>query len=545
MMSITVSAFAATPPKNAVDTPLLTPPAPKVEAKKKSIEAKRQDPEARQTAAQDKSAKKDAPQPLDAKTIDSMHIDPNLRRVLLGREADTPVEQPQNAGSQLPEGASPERFQAVTDTTIVGASQASNDASEDYEPAIIVNRFGTTDRVTTVFMKYDTGTLNPNLHFRTTTDFVNYTGGALPLPAGHSRSADPILAENYSTSGAFPKRTYCSGVSLQVNGLGQYTNGALNVWHTDNPGTTAWTLTTVDTASSPTILDKPSIWTSWHSGTLGYTYLAAIAASNTTNTIRVYRKTTTNTWTMVNNSISGASVQSPIITVDVNTGDVYLVWMNWSNNTINMARSTDMGSTFGTAVSFNAGPIVNGTGNICDSAGANCLRGTSVLMARPNSADNSIGVVYHRRDTTLSNDTDVYFNSFDYATQTWGTAVRVNDNGTRDQFNPALDPDANGNYMITWYDRRDDVNDRKYLVYGARVDASGNALEANNVIVHSNIRASDPNQFPADSGGRRYMGEYQDIWEWLGTWYAITMYAPDPSNGGSGQPDVYIVRIQP
>ena len=121
---------------------------------------------------------------------------------------------------------------------------------------------------------------------------------------------DPMLAQNYSTSGAFPKRTYLSGISFQISGS-TFTN-SLNVWHTDNPGTTPWTLTTVDTVSSPQQLDKPSIWTSWHSATLGWTYLAAMHLNSGTNTIRVYRKTTTNAWSLVSTPFSGSSaIQSP------------------------------------------------------------------------------------------------------------------------------------------------------------------------------------------------------------------------------------------
>lgn len=541
-MVVATSAFGITPPKEAAKSgaPAARPPL---------VIEELAAPELRPAPAEKKA---EAPKPLDAKTIEKMDIDPNLKRILLeaagAQKAVTP-EPPQPSdvdGAEPPTGPRVRSEPRVgVNTTIVGTGQATNDSNQDYEPAIIVNQFSGTNRATTVFMKYDTGTMNPKLHYRTTTDFVNFTGGQLPLPTNHTMAADPILAENYSTSGQFPKRTYCSGISLQVNGLGQYTNGALNVWHTDNPGTTAFSLTTVDTATSPAILDKPSIWVSWHSGTLGYTYMAAILASGGTNTIRVYRKTTTSTWSMVNNSISGAGVQSPIITVDVNNGDVYVAWINWSTSTINIARSTNQGSTFGTPVSFAAGTIVNGSGNICDSGGGNCLRGTSVIMARPNAADNSIGVVWHRRDSALSQNTDVYFNAFDISTQAWRTATLINDSSTGDQWNPALDPDSNGNYMITWYDRRLDPNDRKYITYGARVNASGAALDPSNIIVYSNIRASETNQFPADAGGRRYMGEYQDIWEWLGTWYSITMYAPDPSNGGSGQPDLFLTRIQP
>jgi hypothetical protein len=335
----------------------------------------------------------------------------------------------------------------------------------------------------------------------------------------------------------------------------------VNVWESDNTSTTGGTLNTIDTAttnvfSNQILLDKPSNWTSWHTGTLGYNYVAAVALNmnNSTNTaIRVYRKTTTlGGWTHVSSPVTGTNVQSPIITVDINTGYVYLVWINWSTSQISIAQSTDMGSAFGTPVSFSAGTNINGAiGYNCNSSGGNCIRATTVIMARPNATDNSIGVVWHRRESgSVNANTDVYFNSFSLATQTWRGEVRLNDWTTGDQWNPALDPDANGNYMTMWYDRRDDTADSKYLVYGARIDGSGNALEPGNVIVHTNIRASDSTRlngiYDGASGNTyRYIGEYQDLWEWFGTWHGVTIYAPDQSTGGNGNPDVFLPRIQP
>lgn len=490
---------------------------------------------------------KPTPRPIDRKAIEAMQLDPNVKRFLL-EQIDGPRTQtapdtqrePRTDGAVVDASRPPLR--AVADTTILTPGQATNDAPQEYEPAVIVNRFSGVDRTTSVYMKYNTGTTIPRLNFSTTTDHVNFTGGVLPVPANHTWSGDPILSENpYVSSGAFPKRTYCSGISLEING--GTVNSAVNVWHTDNPGTTAWTLTTIDTATSPEQLDKPSSWVSWHSGSLGYTYVAAVSINGGTNTLRVYRKTTTNVYTMVNNQFSGAGLQSPIITVDANTGYVYLLWINWNTNLISVAQSTNMGANFNNAVTFNAGAVNNGGGFVCDTGGANCVRGTTVIMARPNATDNSIGVVWHRREATGTN-TDVFFNSFALSTQTWRGEHRLNDWTTGDQWNPALDPDANGNYMTMWYDRRDDTNDRKYIVYGAKIDGSGNALEAGNVIIHTNIRASDALRLTVVSGNR-YIGEYQDLWEWFGTWFGATIYAPDQATGGNGQPDVYLPRIQP
>ncbi|HET8774961.1 MAG TPA: hypothetical protein VFP80_14260 [Thermoanaerobaculia bacterium] len=441
-----------------------------------------------------------------------------------------------------------------TNTSITSTGQASNDAHQELEPAVITNRYSGVDRSTYVYMRYpNPNTLIPTLWWTTTTDWSTFTTPSqLPLPMGHSRAGDPILSENpYISLGQFPKRVYCSGISYGVDGSGNYTGGSVNYWYNDNPGTNAWTLTQVDTVGSTQFLDKPSNWTSWHSGTLGYVYMAAVLVplSGGNNTLYVYRKTTTNAFTRVNTSITGASISSPIVTVDAATGDVYLLWVNWNNHTISVARSTDQASTFGTAVAFTAGPtnerLLSAGSSICDSGAGNCVRGASVIMARPNAADNSIGVVWHRRELN-GNNTDVFFNRFDLSTQTWGTAVRVNTSTAGDQFNPALDPDVNGDYMVTFYNKSDDANDRLYRTYCRKITASGGAGDASNTLVLMSARGSDPGQLTVDaSNGLRYMGEYQDIWEWLGTWYAVTLYVPDPNNGGSGQADIYAPRISP
>lgn len=84
-------------------------------------------------------------------------------------------------------------------------------------------------------------------------------------------------------------------------------------------------------------------------------------------------------------------------------------------------------------------------------------------------------------------------------------------------------------------------------VYAEKVNADGTAIDAADTAVYNtnlNGRA-DPSLLPPilDSAcheNKRYIGDYQDIWEWFGTWYGSTIYM-----AANGNQDVYITRITP
>ncbi len=142
--------------------------------------------------------------------------------------------------------------------TPVGPSAAVSDTNQDIEPSIITNRFSGVGRTTTVFTKFISGSI-PFHYWTSTTDYVNYdgwpTGYQLPLPPNTTRSSDPLLSENpYTYSGAFPLRTYCSGVAYDV-GVNGATHSALTVWYTDNPGggPSTWNTTVVEQDDNPVL----------------------------------------------------------------------------------------------------------------------------------------------------------------------------------------------------------------------------------------------------------------------------------------------------
>ena len=450
---------------------------------------------------------------------------------------------------------------AIPMATALGTSPAVSDSSQDIEPSIITNRFGGVDRTTTVFTKFVSGDI-PFHYWTSTTDYVNYAGWPsgyqLPLPPNTTRSSDPLLSENpYAYSGAFPGRTYCVGISYDVAQLPTVhpTHSALTVWYTDNPGAgqNAWNTTVVEQDDNPIFYDKPSIATSWNWNTLGYTYVATLIIHLDTgyHDIQVYRQGATTGFTLVNRQFlyMPVGVTSPILTVDSATGDVYLLWLDTTNNVIQIARSTDMGNTFGAPVTVGAESLVSANnGSICDWQHLNCVRAASVIMARTNDADHSVGVVWHLREIDGTH-TDAGFNQFRFASQSWRwwRGIQIGHPGAndqRDQWNPALDPSSDGSYMLTWYDKRDDPNNNLYRVYSTRVNADGTAIDPTDTLIYNAAAGADLSQLPQipppPQAGIRYMGEYQDIWEWYGTWYGSTTYiAPN------GNQDIYITRTAP
>lgn len=502
--------------------------------------------------------------------VEEAEIDPVIKRDLLRnmRFGDDPVipEQEPEAEPERASARPPLRIGVQTAVTSTAATVA--DANEDIEPAIIVNRYSGIDRAIIAYIKYPSpNTFVPSLYWTTTTDWVNFTPAApLPVPAGYTRCADPMFSQNpYVSSGQNPKRVYLSAVCYHIvdnpdPNADTITSSPVVWWH-DNPGNgTPWTAMVLDTlVSTSTMYDKPSTWVSWHTVSRGYVYVAITRKSliSGAGNIYVFLKNASNgSFSLVNSALAGYPI-SPIVTVDADTGNVYIVWNETTTikRYIHISRSQDFGGTFPTTVTSSSGTSsespLYGSGQygvICDSANANCIKATSVIMARPNAADDSIGVVWHRRETNTAPisqvNTDIWFNSFSLTDQTWRTARRINAVTTGDQWNPALDPNAAGEYMIIWNDKRDDPSDLRYKMYATKVDAQGNRLEANDTLIHSAAVASNPAAYTADNAfvpPRRYLGEYHDIWEWYGTWFTAYIYIPD----GSGQGNPYLTRITP
>jgi len=324
------------------------------------------------------------------------------------------------------------------------------------------------------------------------------------------------------------------------------------VWYRDNFTSDTWHSQIVDQGPNPYFFDKPSVWVSWEQGSIGYVYIAAVLVhfgNPTTHTIYVYRGVDGGygnlNFSLVNSSITGGSeVFSPIITEG--NGAVWLAWLDNVNRHIRVARSTDFGATFVQQPDLQIG--VPWIGNLCDTRMpvADCVQAITTIMARPGLApeNNTLGVVWHQGETYPGNRVDVYFDAFNMDTLSWmqSSPVHVGDqpaNDSADQWNPAIEPVGNGTYMITWFDNRYDSGHELYRVYATKLYSWGDRVDPTDTVVYNSAAAADIANIPVIPPGTvRYIGDYQDLWEWYGVFHGGTIYV-------TGTEDAYVSKIAP
>ncbi|HEV7242921.1 MAG TPA: hypothetical protein VGQ36_27090, partial [Thermoanaerobaculia bacterium] len=185
---------------------------------------------------------------------------------------------------------------------------------------------------------------------------------------------------------------------------------------------------------------------------------------------------------------SGAvCASSPIILINTaNAGWMNVGWVNWETNQINVATSFDGFASYsvhtkaagtllgpaaesGTCATNNNDAVYNGTKSpgTCSGLGAK-INARSMLMARFNSISGTVGITWHARETTDPNasnflSSDVKFVEFTPYTYGFGTVWTVTDSQSIGnpgaptsgaQWNPALDYDSNGEYLVSYYDTR-------------------------------------------------------------------------------------------
>ena len=393
-------------------------------------------------------------------------------------------------------------------TTTVNASA---DTFQDAEPSVIaVNVNNATYTSSTVIKYVDTGERQngqimwiPRNHFATTTNFSTFTRGALPMPAGYTRSGDPLMAVNPYTAGIAPKRIYCTGILFNQGTVNA--PSAIGVWRSDNGGLT-WAGPTIVASQNGGgyYTDKPSIAVSWHSGTLGNVYVTwtNLDTNNVNGTsIWVARSTDGGLSFPHRTVITYDNAHMPSVAVNTQTGAVYSVWVNNRFEDIRFAQSTNAGTSFGPHEVVAEGQQIRNAiqGNATLNGG---VRAPTIPMIRYNWVTQRLVVTWHAGDAN----TDIWYGyrpcSANCNYWGWEWPKVVNDNTTRDQFMPALDFNSSGNTVITFYDRRNDPANILYQEFFAYTDSTGVRLEANKQI---GTLTSDPRN--------TFIGDYQDVWD--------------------------------
>lgn len=420
-----------------------------------------------------------------------------------------------------PSGGGSGKLTPIVDATVQSPStNASASALQDVEPSVVAITAGGVDRTFSSFITYETST-TPRIHYASTTDFSSFQRGAMPAPSGYSISGDPFMDENPYTGGVAPLRVYCAGIAFNNIFTPQNAPNAIAVWHSDpsDNGNFTASATIADNRGVGYFLDKPALAVSWHNSTdLGYVYLAYVSYDyvNSNSAIVVARSTDGGASFPTKTVIaygpnSAAAVANPQIVVSANTGAVYVLWVDFGLNQIQMARSTDFGVTFGAHEVAGSGTMTTGTltGGI---------RAETVPMARFNSTANSLDVVWH--DNAASGGTQVEY-SYKDSTGWHQLTTAVTQFTANDQFMPAIDFNVAGNIVITYYDRHADPANTAYRAYEAYLTATGTRIDANDGWMGGFDSTA--------SGGGSFIGDYQGVWDWtystgeraVGSWIGV------------------------
>ena len=97
--------------------------------------------------------------------------------------------------------------------------------------------------------------------------------------------------------------------------------------------------------------------------------------------------------------------------------------------------------------------------------------------------------------------------------------------------------------MVTYYSKYEDpAANMRYRLYASKLAADGSVLSADR-IYSPTINANPTPSAPATQFTT--LGEYKDVWYWMGRWYASFEYIPDADASGSGQSDIYVSQILP
>ena len=443
--------------------------------------------------------------------------------------------------------------------TMLNQMNISNTTREDAEPSIVaVDKSGTT-LISTAYIGDavfspggDTGRIRQH-----TRDYFTWQTNTVVLSRTvngmlYSNSVDPYTTVNPYTSGVHPKRLYTIG--LLTNDFGP-AKRAIVVWRSDNP-MTSWSAPVVleESNTGSYQLDKPHIAVSWYWRTRGRIF-AAYSRLKKGNDRIIIKVSSDGGQTFTNpiNPATGNPSNNPIV---INTGStsnyqlgVYLVvspysgklfafWTDFDANQIRWSMSSNQGFSWTPASVFaNASdrfnkmvgqPTLNGS-----------IRAPSLLAARYNWPAGEIDVVWHECNAQSSGhgcptETDVFYarlvciNASNCVT----TPVRINDVTTGDQFMPALDFNAAGNLMVTFYDRRNDLANNRYQLFSAWINRFGQNLQPNEVA----------SSFQSDLNAG-FLGDYHETYShtisgtehFFSAWIGVT----------GGQKDAYVSELLP
>lgn len=162
-------------------------------------------------------------------------------------------------------------------------------------------------------------------------------------------------------------------------------------------------------------------------------------------------------------------------------------------------KSTNGGASWSSPVQIRDLNLVGFSGAnsppVADSRGISALGAIDVDNSG-GACDGTLYVTFGDWTSGGATETDVWVSRSTNGGTTWGTPVKVNDDGLagRTQFHPFLQVDqSNGNVVVAWHDARNDANNRKVDYYAGRSTNCGVSFEAN-------VKASQPSSEFNNSG---------------------------------------------
>lgn len=165
-------------------------------------------------------------------------------------------------------------------------------------------------------------------------------------------------------------------------------------------------------------------------------------------------------------------------------GEVIVSWFNFTDNSIQLTRSTDRGRTFAkprTAIRLgrrvlptllNGGFLTNNFASLAVDHSQSSTRGRIYLT-------------FNARPTEVSIDhADIFVISSTDGGENFTPAVRVNDDSTTtDQFHPSAAVTPSGTLVLQWYDRRNDLAHNSLTSVYATASTDGGITFGRNVLV--------------------------------------------------------------
>jgi hypothetical protein len=382
-------------------------------------------------------------------------------------------------------------------------------------------------------------------------DLGNQPGQVIPF----DQSADPTLARQPESSGLNPARVYLAGTTLnRPNPTSPTPDTQVSVWYTDNGGVIWNRYPGIEyhhnSAGSNWLDDKPHIAVSSNPNNLGNVYLAFVVIGDPNvvggQGIKLFRMTPASpTWQDMGYAVTGGTVQSPRIDVDPNdpNGTVYLTWIDWTTQTVNIKTSTTQGATWSSTSTISTGTII--TNLICsNSALSNCLQAVTTLTTRWNTVAGRLEIVFHRRIPSIGgNSAEVVHTTF-VAPGTWGSVDPVSSNSpSHYSWNGAIACATDGTCLVTFYDM--DPNEGSanpglnYRIAGRTLYTTSSDTILYNTSTPANPYAHGWTPYQPPFSTPFYTpGEYQDIVYFNGAYTAAAVY----STGGQNKNDIFVMK---